>query len=45
MPAKSKKQQRLMGAELRRRRQGKKPRLKGMSTAEVRKMARKKRRG
>lgn len=45
MPPRSKKQQRFFGAELKRRREGKKPRVKGMSTAEVRKMAHTKRKG
>ena len=42
MPAKTERQRKMMGAELARRRSGKKPRVKSMSTAEVRKMARKK---
>ena len=36
MPAKSKAQQRIMGAELARRRAGKTPRLPSMTTTEVR---------
>jgi len=35
MPARSAKQQRLMGAELNRRREGKKPAIPSMTTAEV----------
>jgi hypothetical protein len=39
VPAKTKAQQRKFGAELQRRREGKKPQVPGMSTKEVEKMA------
>ena len=45
MPAYSRGQQKLMGAELVRRRQGLKPRVSGLSTAKVRKFASTKHKG
>jgi len=45
MPAKSKRQQRFMGAELARRREGKQPRIPSLTTAEVEKFAHTKRKG